>query len=183
MQQFIASIKREASNDFNRRVAEAFSTIGFDDVREQVKRLGKISLQRSGGEDIGDIDVFVIDRSRHVLLAVEVKDFETARTPFELRNEVNKLVGEGSAATHHAERLDFLRHNMSRVLRELRIDDDPSSWEVRGMVVTSADLLATHYIDASQLRADTRVVSLDGLLQLSPRQLIAPRRRRNTTKA
>lgn len=184
MQELIGAITKQASDEFNDRVADAFTAAGFDDVRRHVKRVGKLRVQRSNGEDMGDIDVLVVARGRRVLLGVEVKDFETARTPFELRNEVDKFIDpDGSAFTHHAERLDFLRQNLARVLGELLIEDEPSSWDVQGMLVTSADLLGTHYLDASRTSDSHRILSLDEVLKRSANQLIVARRRRNPAKA
>ena len=111
----------------------------------------------------------MIDRSRRVLLAVEAKDFEFARTPQELANEVEKLIGEhGSASTHHLERIGFFRDHLPRLLKELGIADDPDGSDVHGMVVTSADLLGTHYLGASGLDATCGSPRSGALNQLTP---------------
>jgi len=184
MREFVGAIVRQAGAEFTTSVADVLRAAGFDDVREQVDRVGDLRFRRPSGESIGDVDVMVIDRSRRVVLAVEAKDFEFARTPQELANEVEKLIGEsGSAAAHHNERLSFLRAHLPRLLRELQLADDPTSWEVQGMIVTSADLLGTHYLHASGLAGDLRLTSLNALRERRPSQLIQRRDRRNPAKA
>jgi hypothetical protein len=184
MRRFVGEITQEAGVRFNARVADALREVGFDDVRERVKKIGKLRLLRSNGQVMGDVDVLVVDRSRRVLLAVEAKDFQYARTPHELGNEVEKLIGErGSASTHHLERVGFLRDHLSRLLRELNVADDPASWDVQGMVVTSADLLGTHYLGASGLARDLRLISLEALRDRTPSQLVMPVGRKNPAKA
>jgi hypothetical protein len=184
MRTFVSSITKQAGEEFNSRVAAALREIGFDDVRERVKKLGKVRLRRSNGQDMGDVDVLVIDRSRRVLLAVEAKDFEFARTPHELGNEIKKLIGEGgSASTHHLERVGFLRDQLPRLLKELGIADDPAAWDVQGTVVTSSDLLGTHYLGASGLARELRLISLEALRERRPSQLVMPRRGKNPAKA
>ena len=184
MQKFIGGVTQQAGEEFNASVAEVLRGIGFDDVRERVQNIGKVKLLRPNGQQMGDVDVLVIDRQRRILLAVEAKDFELARTPRELANEVEKLIGEhGSASTHHRERLEFLRSHLPRVLNELGIADDSARWDVQGMVVTSADLLGTHYLAARGSARDLRLVSLDGLRERSPSQIVASSHRRNPAKA
>jgi hypothetical protein len=67
------------------------------------------------GEDIGDIDVLVIDHEAKLVLAIEVKDFEFARTPVELKHELDKLfIGDKSTLFHHKERLRLLETNLEQ---------------------------------------------------------------------
>jgi hypothetical protein len=184
MRKYIGGITAKAGKDFNESVAEVFREIGFVDVREQVDKIGRLQLRRPDGNEMGDIDVLVVDRARRSLLAVEAKDFEFARTPQELFNEVDKLIGEdGSASTHHLERVGFLRDRLPQVLAELGIADDAGRWDAQGMVVTSVDLLGTHYLDASGQARELRLTSLDGLRERSRSQLISSQRRKNPAKA
>ncbi|MBU3689578.1 MAG: hypothetical protein FGM29_08495 [Actinobacteria bacterium] len=184
MRTFVSTLTQQAGEEFNASVANALRELGFDDVRERVKKIGKLRLLRTNGQDMGDVDVLVIDRSRRVLVVVEAKDFEFARTPQELGNEVEKLIGErGSASTHHLERVGFLRDQLPRVLKELGISDDPVGWDVQGMVVTSSDLLGTHYLRASGLARELRLISLEALRERRPSQLVTPLHRKNPAKA
>lgn len=184
MRKYIGGITAQAGKEFNENVAEVLREIGFADVRERVDKIGGLQLRRPDGNDMGDIDVLVVDHARRSLVAVEAKDFEFARTPQELFNEVEKLIGDdGSASTHHLERVGFLRDHLPRVLAELGIADNADRWDVQGMVVTSVDLLGTHYLEASGRASELRLTSLDDLRSRSPSQLVTFRRRRNPAKA
>lgn len=108
MKQYVTSLRQEANDRFQHVVADLFRDAGLE-ITERVERFGKLRLTRADGNKIGDIDVLAIDRKERVLVAVEVKDFELARTPAELSNEMKKLLdGPKSAAGHHEERLAFL---------------------------------------------------------------------------
>lgn len=184
MRKYIGRITAQAGKEFNENVAEVLREIGFADVRERVDKIGRLQLRRPDGNEMGDIDVLVVDRVRRSLLAVEAKDFEFARTPQELFNEVEKLIGDGnSASTHHLERVGFLRSHLPQVLAELGIKDDAGAWNVQGMVVTSVDLLGTHYLDASGRARELRLTSVDDLRERSPSQLMTSQRRKNPAKA
>lgn len=100
MQRYIVTVRRDANAEFNHQVADLYRRAGYTDVRENVKRIGRIRLARPNGQDIGDIDVFVIDLHNKVLLAVEVKDFEFARTPVELGNELPRLSWTATLTAH-----------------------------------------------------------------------------------
>lgn len=174
MRQYVTLTRQKGNADFNHEVAELFRSHGCEDVRENVKRFGRLCLTRPNGDDIGDIDVLVVDKVNKVLLAVEVKDFEFARTPSELSNEIAKLLdGPSSAAHHHKERLNFLRGNLAKVLSELGQQDLASDWQIRGEIVTSRDLIAAQFPQAKELSRRLKLVSLETLMDRPPGSLTA----------
>lgn len=180
MKRYITATRQLANRDFNRQVADLFRSEADLDVRENVKKVGRLRFARDNGQLIGDIDVLVIDRSHKVLLAVEAKDFEFARTPLELSNEVAKLLdGEGSALHHHLERLDFLRRQLSGVVRELGLPGRHGEWQVQGLIVTSHDLLAARFHQASREKGGGKVIPYADLAQSEPLALV---RRRDPTR-
>ncbi|MEX1208765.1 MAG: hypothetical protein WEE36_09245 [Acidimicrobiia bacterium] len=152
MKRYITSVRQAGNDAFRGDVAEFFRGLGYSDVREDVKKFGQFRLRRPNGEDLGDVDVLVIDRARKVLLATEVKDFEFARTPAELSHELDKLLdGPRSAAHHHGERLDAIKRDLPRLLEGLDASDSDEDWEVRGLIVTSADLITSRFPKAQRL--------------------------------
>jgi hypothetical protein len=171
MRRFIGGFRQQASNEFNHEVAEVYRRAGHVDVREQVKRFGKLRLTRSNGQDIGDVDVLVVDRRQRVLLLVEVKDFAFARTPAELQHEVKKLFGD--TVSHHDERLAFVRSRLPQILRELGISGDPGEWQAQGAIVTSSDLMAMHLPSVVEGRMGHRLLSMRELRETDPFRLIA----------
>lgn len=178
MQEFIATTRRHASVEFNEEVADHFRKADYDDVRKNVTQIGRIRLQRANLQEIGDIDVLVIDRSKKVLMAIEVKDFEFARTPAELSNEVAKLLwGEGSAAERHGERIKFLKQKLPEVLHELAVADPPSDWQVQGAIVTSGDLVTSQFLEAKELASGINIISINQLRARKHENLI----KRNVT--
>jgi hypothetical protein len=97
------------------------------------------------GEDIGDIDVLVIDHEAKLVLAIEVKDFEFARTPVELKHELDKLfIGDKSTLFHHKERLRLLETNLEQIHQHFALQGEFHEWHIQGEIVASRDLLANH---------------------------------------
>lgn len=135
MREIVAKIRREQGASLNRQVADLFRDNGGVGVRENVKKLGGRRLERSQGQDLGDIDVLVVDPVHRAVLAIETKNFSSARTPFELSNEVDNLYrGDRSATNHHWERLCFLEANLD-CLENLEPDRPRSrrDWQIRGL--------------------------------------------------
>lgn len=169
MRDFVTSLRQDCNEQFQHEVAALYSQTTFD-VRENVKRIGKLRLIRENGEDIGDIDVLVIEHNEKVLVTVEVKDFEFARTPAELSNEMKKLLyGPKSAAYHHEERLAFLRSKRDLVHAELKLSGSSREWQIHGAIVTSHDLLAAHFPVAQAQAKRLNIVCFDDLFQRSQR--------------
>lgn len=154
MSQFLGSVRSAETDAFNDAVADHLRDQGCE-VRPRVTKIGNLPIVRDNGEDLGDIDVLAADARRKILWAVEVKDFEVARTPAELKNEVQKLTdGEQSAAARHAERLAWLHRHLAPAIEWLKLDAS-RRWKVRGLIVVSRDLLGPHLHD----RLDIPVVS------------------------
>lgn len=167
MKRYVTTLRQEANLAFQREVAALYRTV-VPDVRENVKRIGKLRLARSNNEDIGDIDVFVLDERNKVMVAVEVKDFEFARTPVELAGEMTKLlVGDKSAAHHHAERLAFLKRHRAEVHAALGLSGAEREWQIHGQVVTSHDLLAAQFPIARTLAKQLNILHIGELVDLA----------------
>lgn len=143
MRRFMGAIRASEPELFNDDVAAAFAARSELVVRPRVKKVGKLRIERASGEDIGDIDVLVADPSRRRLLAVETKDFETARTPSELSREIEKLVTGPKSANHlHSERADWLRDHRKDIVDWLGLPGLWTKWTVTGLIVVSTELMS-----------------------------------------
>ncbi|MBM9460259.1 hypothetical protein JK386_10120 [Nocardioides sp. zg-536] len=143
MIKFISQARRRINDQFAQQVARKLDRLGFT-IRLSVKKFGKNRVADPDGNDIGDIDVLAFHEVSNTLLAVEAKDFEIARTPVEIANEVEKLFtgknGKRSTVELHSRRIDWLHDNIVMVTADLGL---PASTHVRvlGAVVTSEPLL------------------------------------------
>jgi hypothetical protein len=187
MKRFISASRKDISLSFQHEVATLFRGIRSCNVEENVKKIGSLRLARPNGDDIGDIDVFVIDSTAEILLAIEVKDFEQARTPIELKRELDKLLeGEKSAVHHHDERLQFLQSKREQIHSELNLSGTCGDWYISGEIVTSRDLLATQLKNSRASSKTLTICSFDDLIERRnngtliqrPKQSSAKQRRR-----
>ena len=144
MQRFISFVRGKINAEFADSVGRRLEQLGLT-ARVGVKKVGKKRIVDERGRDLGDIDVLAVDRRNRTILGIEAKDFEVARTPGEISNEVKKLfIGGDKKPTVelHSARIDWLRRHVKDVLAMMDIDDASSRWQVHGLIVTSEPLLS-----------------------------------------
>jgi hypothetical protein len=152
MRGLIGRLRDEDGRQFNKSVTELFEREEGLVVRPQVKKIGRVRIERRPGEDLGDIDVLVADPAERRLRAVEAKDLAVARTPAELDNELaatfQSRPDRQAAIDRHVERVDWLRDHLGDVLAWLGLgDEDPTLWTVDGLVVLDIELMSPHLTD------------------------------------
>ena len=150
MQDFISRARHQITEAFNDLVAD--SVEGPDRVvLRRVKKADGLRLLDENGRDIGDIDVLVADTQAKLLFVLETKDFETARTPWELGGEIKKIFGaQKGTVVLHKRRVAWVERNMDRVLAAMRISETPNrgQWQVRAAIVVSELLLSPLVVES-----------------------------------
>jgi hypothetical protein len=82
-------------------------------VRVRAKKFGGKRIAGERNQDLGDIDVLCLNVTTKTVWVLETKDFEVARTPAEVENEVTKmLVGEMATVVLHKRREAWVRTNL-----------------------------------------------------------------------
>ncbi len=153
MQRCISEVRGKINDAFARSVAARLQHLGMT-TRVSVNKIGKHRIVDSSGNDLGDIDVLATHAESRSILAVEAKDFEIARTPVEIANELEKLFsgkkGKKSTIELHGKRIDWLRQHLDEVALSLGANGGTAPWRVIGAVVTS-DPLITPLVSSSTL--------------------------------
>lgn len=181
MKSFIDHVRRVDTHAFNTRVADAFRPDRRLVVDQNVtKVLGK-RVARPNGDDIGDLDVLVVDRGRRHVLVIETKDLGVSRTPREMENQLRATFDisgpKASDATRHLERVEWVRANLASVLDRYRVQCRRlSDWTVEGMFVVDQDLMTPYLANLP-----IKVISLRQLMRTglrAPAKHGSPKRRR-----
>ena len=168
MKKYISQQRNRISRDFETEVADIFRRDPHNQVSEQVKSLGNSSLERQNGDKLGDIDVLVVNEEQNTLWIIETKNFAPSRNAREIRGELDKLMpGENSAVDRHNERVQFVRNRWETLHRQMHLGDHPHDWEVRDLVVTSAQPIAIDLLRRLGRETSTAVVSVEELMDLA----------------
>jgi hypothetical protein len=153
MQRCISEARGKINDAFACSVSARLQHLGMT-TRVSVNKIGKHRIVDSAGNDLGDIDVLAVHAESRSILAVEAKDFEIARTPVEIANELEKLFsgkkGKESTIELHGKRIDWLRQHLDEVVLSLGANGGTAPWRVIGAVVTS-DPLITPLVSSSTL--------------------------------
>ncbi len=152
MRLLIGRLRNEDGRQFNNSVTDLFEQQEGMIVRSQVKKIGSLRIERTRGEDLGDVDVLVADPAAHRLRAVETKDLAIARTPAELSNELAETFqstnDHQAAIDRHVERVDWLREHLTEVLDWLGLGTEESGvWNVEGLMVLDIELMSPYLVD------------------------------------
>lgn len=152
MKNLMTRLRHSESHEFVGSVAAICRDLGWP-TQTNVRKIGRKRLRRANNNDLGDVDVLTADPKSRVVHALECKVLSGARTPAELANELNATFATGvkphSSADIHTERVGYLRRNLADVLTQLGLDH-AEDWEVRGRIVTDAELLGP-YLHECQL--------------------------------
>lgn len=179
MQRCITEARRKINDSFARSVGARLDSFGLAS-RLSVNKIAGHRIVDSAGADLGDIDVLAVEPHTRSIIAIEAKDFEIARTPSEIANELEKLFlgkgGKKSTVELHGRRLDWLEKNLDQVVGSFGFGVGTKPWRVIGMIVTSEPLI-TPLVASSPLP----VVTFDNLG--SDMLNVAPQRKRRPPKS
>jgi hypothetical protein len=142
---------------FNERVADVLRDNGLT-VETRVAGFGSLRMPR----ELGDIDVFAIDRQRVELRLIECKDLGLARTPSELANQLAALIPKqpgdpGAATVRHERRAEWARRHLAEIVQHIGLDEK-ANWNVAAAFVVDEPLFATHL-----RKVNVPVISLETL--------------------
>lgn len=145
MKRFISRARAKEAEAFNDIVAERLEGRPGLIVRRRVERIGRLPIERSPGQPLGDIDVLAADARKRILNSIEVKNFEVAKTPFEVGNELTKLfAGERSTVARHLERARWVEDHVPEVCEWLGVGGNRGRWRVKSHIVISRPLLSPY---------------------------------------
>lgn len=153
MQRCISEARGRINDAFAHSVSARLQDLGMT-THLSVKKIGTKRIVDPAGQDLGDIDVLAYHADTRSILAVEAKDFEIARTPAEMSTELEKLFHgrkkKKSTLELHQRRVEWLRNNVTDVVKSMGIDTNGGPCKVIGLIVTS-DPLVTPLVESSPL--------------------------------
>jgi hypothetical protein len=133
MRSLLARYRHNAGKRFNDEVYDALRQFTHVLVKKTVHK-----VEHLGMGQLGDIDILCVDLSEAVLWVIECKSFALARTPYEMKAELEffTLGAEGQTAIlkKHEARSEWVKHHLALVLKWLGVDPG-RNWTVRPLIV------------------------------------------------
>ncbi len=145
MRSLLARFNHEKGSEFTLRVRGVFDVYDHLAVDSNIKKIGKTRIAELGN-DLGDIDVLVVNARRCRVLVIECKNLSIARNPFEMANELQTLfVGADKPSTvvRHQRRTKWIQNNLALVLKHYGVEIK-GKWRVEPILVVSEEMLTPH---------------------------------------
>jgi hypothetical protein len=149
LQEAVGQVQQHIARSFEDRLAEILEDDGRWKVRRRVKKISGRRIERTRGQDLGDVDVLAADPAARLLVCLDAKALAVALAPHQLRNELDETFTDrqepSSAAVRLRERADFVTRHLQDALGELGIACDARElgrWTVKAAIVTDREVLS-----------------------------------------
>lgn len=146
MRELTGHFNRERGETFNNDVASLFEKRPGLIVHRRSKKLGKKYIRGKQG-DLGDIDVLVIDQNCQLVFVIECKDLAIARTPHELKAELDYVfkgsMKEKSTVEKHHLRVTWVKDNLAAILNSFNVAHT-GHWRVESLLVFDEAIFSSH---------------------------------------
>jgi hypothetical protein len=147
LRQAVSRLSTELDDDFEQVVRDACKELGWETQPYKMRKFGGKRLERTPGQDIGDVDVLAWDRGTGTAWLLDAKRISPAIVPYAMRHEAKKLEEE---VEKHLSRLHWVEEHPARLLAEIRRPDSEDAWTVKAALVTDFPLVGA-YLDSLQL--------------------------------
>ncbi len=143
MIELLGRIGNRQGKEFTRQAAEWFrQTVPWQTHVNVPIRPGELLGSRT---DLGDIDILLVDTEGNRVFSLECKNINYGRSPREIKNEIDRLIGEeadiDSWVGKHQKRDGWLRRNITLLCSQYGLK--PGRVRVSSLFLTSEEIPAT----------------------------------------
>jgi hypothetical protein len=150
MNNFKSIIRNQEGEAFNDEVYDVVNRHSELIVRKRLETIQGSKMRDNRGE-LGDIDVFAVNKTKKDILIIECKNMNVAISPIEYGSELHALFIDGDkdcAAKKLKRRLKWIEENAELVAKEVR---SPSfrGYSYHPLIVTSVELFTPYLNNTS----------------------------------
>jgi len=150
LKRLVGKLRQSKAKEFEAAVGRVVSDLTGTPAKARVRKVGGQKIVESG-RDLGDIDVLGIIPSERTILCVECKSLALARTPAEVRYQLEELFSgsktKPSTARKHLKRVKWVEENLDLVLYRCFGVKRKGSWKVKPILVSDSELYASYLVD------------------------------------
>ena len=130
--------------EFNDTVYQMITDMGVFLVYQNIKKINGKRIM-DGRNDLGDIDLLIIDKEKHKIIVTEVKNFRFSRNPYEIQQEYLKMFVDGNKhcfATKHKKRTQWVIDHIEDIKAHYQLDNKP--WKVVSLFIANQSLASSY---------------------------------------
>lgn len=144
MKSLIGEISDVRGAEFNELVFRKLKSFNTFDVYSNVSKVNSNKIAENKNP-LGDIDVLIIDKQYHKIIAGEVKGFNVSRNPYEMYLEYKKMFESTKKKRcfydKHSRRVDWCSNHIEDFKIQYNLED--VEWEVVGLFILDQPLIST----------------------------------------
>lgn len=144
MKSLIGEISNVRGAEFNELVFRKLKSFNAFDVYSNVSKVNRNKIAENKNP-LGDIDVLIIDKRHHKIIAGEVKEFNVSRNPYEMYLEYKKMFENTKKKRcfydKHSRRVDWCSNHVEDFKIQYNLED--VEWEVVGLFILDQPLIST----------------------------------------
>lgn len=146
LKMLIGRISDDRGAAFNKLVFDIINDFNAFKIYPNVKKVNGKKISQENGNDLGDIDILIIDDVNSTIIASEVKDFHFSRNPYEIQQEYIKMFVDKEKelcfASKHQRRVQWLINHVADIREEYALDD--RDWKIKGIFIVSEPLISSY---------------------------------------
>ena len=144
LKSILGKLAEPSGKKFNENVAEIFNHHKRFILEKNVEKFGKLKIENSKKQSLGDIDVFVIDLKSNKILLIECKDLLIARTPYEIMLELRKVYEvEKSLMKKFQNRIEWCNKNINEIINYYKLNTN-RKWKIKPYFIVNEPLFSSH---------------------------------------
>lgn len=144
MKSLIGEISNVRGAEFNELVFRKLKSFNAFDVYSNVSKVNRNKIAENKNP-LGDIDVLIVDKQHHKIIAGEVKEFNVSRNPYEMYLEYKKMFENTKKKRcfydKHSRRVDWCSNHVEDFKIQYNLED--VEWEVVGLFILDQPLIST----------------------------------------
>lgn len=146
LKKLLGKISNQRGNEFNSKVVKKLETINGLLVYKKLSKINGKRISDENGNDLGDIDVFILNPKKKVMIVGEVKDFSFAKNPYEMKQEYDEIFVDGGKPcylTKHKRRSAWIKKHIADVEKHFSLST--GKWIVKTALFVSQEIISNEF--------------------------------------
>ena len=152
LKSLLGKIANSGGNHFNDAVADKLKNISGLIVDSKVKKINGVKITDDNNQDIGDIDVLIINPKKKKIIVAEVKDFSFTKSPYEMHQEYLRVFCDQKDKlcyiSKHKRRVTWMKNHIEDIIKHYNLDH--GNWKIDDILILNEQIISNEYFHINQ---------------------------------
>ena len=168
LKSLLGKIANSGGNHFNDAVADKLKRIDGLIVDSKVKKINRTKITDDNNQDIGDIDVLIINPKKKKIIVAEVKDFSYTKSPYEMHQEYLRVFCDQKDKlcyiSKHKRRVNWMKNHIEDIITHYNLAQ--GKWKIDDVLILNEEIISNEFFHINQkaiLYADISKKSINNI--------------------